>query len=256
MKKVISLVPSITETLIVCGVQVVARTGFCFYPENKVASIPIIGGTKNLNTKKLSEIEYDYVILDKEENTLPMFAKAGVQSIVIHIQSINDATAEFAKLGKLLLNNHLIKVAEDYQMLVPQKRDLQSIPGIIRWWRRPTNEQRKKELKYIYVIWDKPMMAISQNSYIDSVFQLFGLSDLNKIRYEKNKYPQIEDQIIDENTILLFSTEPYLFANKRDEMLQRFPGIPMALIDAELYSWYGIRSLNIIQQEQQKFLGG
>lgn len=251
--KVVCYVPSLTETLIECNVNVVGRTQFCIYPEDKVEQIPIVGGTKYIRAQQISELDYDFILLDKEENTLNMSHQLGAKVIPLHIESIQNMTQCLFRLAELFHNNKLSKLAIEYQNLKQQQRDLQSIPGIIRWWRRPTNEQRKRNLKYIYIIWDEPLMAISQKTYIDSVFQLFGISDLNKIQLLNDKYPKIDEKMIDENTILLFSTEPYRFAIKKEYMLQRFPGIPMALIDAELYSWFGVRSLKKIQHEQQVF---
>jgi len=39
-KKVISLVPSWTDTLVRCGVDVIGRTRFCVHPAGQVRSIP------------------------------------------------------------------------------------------------------------------------------------------------------------------------------------------------------------------------
>ena len=45
--RVVSLVPSWTETLIEAGVDVVGRTRFCLHPRDRVKSIPAVGGTKD-----------------------------------------------------------------------------------------------------------------------------------------------------------------------------------------------------------------
>ena len=47
--RVVSLVPSLTETLIDCGVNVVGRTRFCIHPADRVHDIPAVGGTKQVN---------------------------------------------------------------------------------------------------------------------------------------------------------------------------------------------------------------
>ena len=43
------MVPSLTETLIECGVEVIGRTRFCVHPLDKVSTIPVVGGTKEIN---------------------------------------------------------------------------------------------------------------------------------------------------------------------------------------------------------------
>ena len=69
-KKIVSLVPSLTELLFDLGLgdSVKGRTRFCVHPKEEVESVPIIGGTKNPRIDKIRAIEPDLVIANKEEN--------------------------------------------------------------------------------------------------------------------------------------------------------------------------------------------
>ncbi|MFZ9257360.1 MAG: ABC transporter substrate-binding protein, partial [Burkholderiaceae bacterium] len=53
--RIVSLVPSLTELLCDLGLaeRIVGRTGFCIHPQHAVASIPKIGGTKDVNLEKI-----------------------------------------------------------------------------------------------------------------------------------------------------------------------------------------------------------
>ena len=58
--KVVSLVPSITETLFDLGLtsdEIVGRTKFCIHPKELVKDVEIIGGTKNLNIEKIKALK-------------------------------------------------------------------------------------------------------------------------------------------------------------------------------------------------------
>lgn len=69
--RVISLVPSITETLFDLGLttdEIVGRTKFCIHPKELVDNVEIIGGTKNLNIEKIKSLKPDLIIANKEEN--------------------------------------------------------------------------------------------------------------------------------------------------------------------------------------------
>ena len=69
--RIVSLVPSITETLFDFGLtadEVVGRTKFCIHPANSVKNVAIIGGTKNLNIEKIKSLNPDLIIANKEEN--------------------------------------------------------------------------------------------------------------------------------------------------------------------------------------------
>ncbi|MDP6374701.1 MAG: helical backbone metal receptor [Pseudomonadales bacterium] len=67
--KVVSLVPSLTETLPACGVEVVGRTRYCVHPAGFVSDIAVVGGTKGVNWQKVADLAPDLVVMDKEENT-------------------------------------------------------------------------------------------------------------------------------------------------------------------------------------------
>jgi ABC-type hemin transport system substrate-binding protein len=53
--RIVCLVPSITELLfdLDLGDQVVGRTAFCVHPADRIKSVRSVGGTKQVNFKKL-----------------------------------------------------------------------------------------------------------------------------------------------------------------------------------------------------------
>lgn len=63
--KVISWVPSWTETLIRAGVQVIGRTRYCVHPKGQVQKTPIVGGTKDVDWTAIRGLRPDWVLLDK-----------------------------------------------------------------------------------------------------------------------------------------------------------------------------------------------
>ena len=59
--RVVSFVPSWTETLISAQVEVVGRTRFCIHPEGEIKSIPVVGGTKNINLERFKESIKEFI---------------------------------------------------------------------------------------------------------------------------------------------------------------------------------------------------
>lgn len=53
-QRIISLVPSWTETLIAARVPIVARAPFCIHSADKISSIPDVGGNKKLQIAKIT----------------------------------------------------------------------------------------------------------------------------------------------------------------------------------------------------------
>ena len=68
--RIVSLVPSLTETLFALGFnsEVVGITKFCVEPAEAVASITKVGGTKNPDIRAILKLEPELVIANAEEN--------------------------------------------------------------------------------------------------------------------------------------------------------------------------------------------
>ena len=74
--RIVSLVPSLTETLFALGLtsdEVVGRTAWCIHPKNIVDDVMVIGGTKTPNLNKIRNLEPDLIVMDKEENPLEIY---------------------------------------------------------------------------------------------------------------------------------------------------------------------------------------
>ncbi len=69
-RRIVSLVPSITEALFTFGVgdAVVGVTRFCVEPRDGVAAKQKVGGTKTLDVSSVRQLEPDLVIANVEEN--------------------------------------------------------------------------------------------------------------------------------------------------------------------------------------------
>ena len=71
------MVPSLTETLIDCGVEVVGRTRFCIHPLDKIRTIPVVGGTKEVNWGRCAKLNPNLVVFDKEEEAMMIHRLGG-----------------------------------------------------------------------------------------------------------------------------------------------------------------------------------
>ena len=69
-KKIISLVPSISELLyhLNLDTETIGITKFCIHPLSWKQSKQKVGGTKNINIQKITELSPDLIICNKEEN--------------------------------------------------------------------------------------------------------------------------------------------------------------------------------------------
>ena len=70
-RRVVSLVPSLTESLFELGVgdTVVGVTDYCIHPAERLAGLPRLGGPKNPDIAAIAALQPDLVLANWEENT-------------------------------------------------------------------------------------------------------------------------------------------------------------------------------------------
>lgn len=240
--RVVSMVPSWTETLIQAGVQVVGRTRFCIHPAEQVSNIPIVGGTKEVSWDLVQDLKPDLVLLDQEENPLSMAEECPVAYLATHVTSLETLQNELVKLGEHFRNAYLLELAVDcldiLEAPTPQW-NARKIPGLVELIRAPA----EPSAEVIYLIWKKPWMAASEETFIGSVLKKLGAKMLPFPEGEKYPVLEIEDM---ENRFCLFSTEPFPFGKKIEEL--RSTGLAGAVVDGEFYSWFGARSIAHLKQ--------
>ena len=96
--RVVSLVPSATETLLALGADVVACTRFCEQPD-----LPHVGGTKNPDVAAIVTLAPDLVVVDEEENRredAEELVAAGVELLVTSVRSVDDARRATMQLAE------------------------------------------------------------------------------------------------------------------------------------------------------------
>lgn len=247
--RVICLIPSMTETLIECGVNIVGRTRYCIHPESIVKTIPILGGTKRVQKEELEKLNPDLVILDREENTKEMaqvIESLQIKMHVMHVTSLESLAKELGNLGLVLKNQSITELSHRGSALLKwrsqKQKDLRKrFLELSAMSDNPWGQNTKLEVpqKLNYVIWKKPWMIIGPETYIQDVLSFAGFQLAHEI---KEKYPKI-DQLPFEPT--LFSSEPYPFDREWDEMQKTFP--QSLLVDGEKISWFGIRNLQFLE---------
>jgi hypothetical protein len=243
--RVVSLVPSWTETLLECGVEVVGRTRFCVHPSPQVEKIPIVGGTKDLDAEKLAQLKPDLVLVDKEEN-LPWMAESHDWKVhCSHVESTDDVPRELDWLANFLGSQRLALLAAEWREQLDHPAyphpHVAELPGVLQWTRIPKQEPEV----ILYLVWRSPWMAVSRQTFVGSMLTQLGFG--GRLPNFTEKYPKIDLGKYDhEKTLLLFSSEPYPFARKPQELLSL--DFPSAIVDGEAYSWFGYRSLRFLQR--------
>jgi ABC-type Fe3+-hydroxamate transport system substrate-binding protein len=235
--RIVSLVPSITETLIDLGLraQLVGRTGFCIHPRDVVRDIPKVGGTKDVRLDAIRALQPTHAIVNIDENEAPMAEalRAIVPHVVVtHPNAPSDNLALYALLGGLFGR------AEAAQALCARLQERLDALAAADWPRETV----------LYLIWKDPWMTVASDTYIANTLAAVGWRVPHPPGGEKGaaRYPRVTDLDAAAAQVdrVLLSTEPYRFAERHvQELRQRLSGKPVDLIDGEWTSWYGSRAI-------------
>jgi iron complex transport system substrate-binding protein len=242
--RVVSLVPSWTETLLACHVNVVGRTRYCIHPQGQVSHIPVVGGTKDIQWNEVKKLNPDILILDREENPKSFAEQSPYPIFASHVCDVYSVARDLLAMANCLSNRELIRIAERWQIVTQKPEPVlewADFPGVKEWWVKPQGPIDSIE----YVIWRKPWMVVTEKTFIGSMLAQLGLAKMLR-RHEGNPYPQVDlDSMLSNNRLFMYSSEPYSFSRHRQELSER--GFPSVLVDGESFSWFGLRSLDFLE---------
>jgi len=239
--KILSLVPSLTELMFDLGLEdsLVGRTAFCVHPKERVKLIPSVGGTKQVNWKKVEAAAPTHALVNIDE-TPKELAEAlnskGIIPVVTHPIAPQDNLELFRFFG--LLFNRERQADALCQSFNSAWDSLQKL--------RPSLPERK----VLYLIWKDPFMTVSRDTYISQMLNLINWRSLG--HDENRRYPEVSptSQYFQEADFILFATEPFPF---KEQHLKAFtkehPDIKaeLKIVDGEMFSWYGSRSIECLK---------
>lgn len=233
-RRIVSLVPSITELAFDLGFDVVGKTKFCIHPEN-LASAIIVGGTKNVKVDLIEKVRPDLVLANKEENTkstVEQLIKSDLPVFVSDVPTIARSLDLIVRLGKI---GGFEKSAENLTETIID--GFESIPPI------------KPQQKVLYLIWKEPFMAAGSDTYISDLMNLLGMKNVLADWGERGqRYPEVKPKEIEELNpdLILLSSEPYPFKEVHRKSIDEMFGASTLLVDGEFFSWYGSRQVKSV----------
>lgn len=221
-KRIISLVPSVTELLVQWGLtsKLVGRTRYCIAPKWIRATVPEVGGTKDPNFQRIADLKPDLVILEKDENSKSVadaLTGLGIAWLALEIRSVADCRAAWLALGKRLgaMDQAKARVAELKTLLKP----------------KPEAGPRTLTL-----IWKDPWISAGPDTYVGDLVRCAGFTPIGA-----GRYPRLSEEELDalDPDVILLPTEPYRFSKRHAAELQkRFPYAKIHVVDGQAMTWY------------------
>ncbi len=211
--RVVSLVPSITETLRAWGLDPVACTRFCEQPD-----LPTVGGTKNPDIDAIVALRPDVVALDAQENRredADALSAADIPLVVLDVVDLDGLDAEMARLAAAVGLPEPATVA-------------------------PTAPPAPNTVSAFVPIWRRPWMTIAANTYGSSVLVHLGVE--NVFADAQPTYPVVEldDVAARSPDLIAVPSEPYDFEPRHLDELRLIA--PVVEVDGQDLFWWGART--------------
>jgi ABC-type Fe3+-hydroxamate transport system substrate-binding protein len=219
-RRVVSLVPSLTEALAVTVPdRLVGATDWCSHPAG--LDVPRVRGTKNPDRAAIAALRPDLVVANQEENRrldVDRLRAAGVPVWVTVIESLDQALASMRRLfgGGLEVGEPgwLAAAGASWKEPAPGPGTPVAVP-----------------------VWRDPWMVVGSRTFTGDLLARLGL--VNVFAGHGERYPRLELEEIRAAApeLVLLPDEPYLFT--AGDGPEAFPGLPVALVSGRELTWYG-----------------
>lgn len=213
--RIVSLVPSVTETLLQWGVVPVACTRFCEQPD-----LVHVGGTKDPDIAAIISLAPGLVVMCDEEN--------------------RREDADALRSAGLRVHSCSPRAVAD---VAPALHALADASGVdVPWSSTPGTSAAAvpPELRAFVPIWRRPWMSLAGDTYGSSVLEAIGVS--NVFANHASRYPEVDLDAARRlrPDVVLAPSEPYPFGERHVEELSRVARV--LLVDGRDLFWWGTRT--------------
>jgi ABC-type Fe3+-hydroxamate transport system substrate-binding protein len=238
-ERVISLVPSLTETLFELGLgeRIVGVSRYCKYPADQIDSRTRVGGVHDPDRGKILSLEPDLIIANMEENRkedIEFFEGKGLRVYMTFSKTVEDVISLIEELGELA---EVIPRAQEIS------RDMRKEYDRIR-----KSEKESRPLRVFYPVWRNPYFSINRDTYIHHVLAVCGGENIFADE-EKRYFPVTLETVAERRPeVILLPSEPYVFGEKHKTDFSSHIDMPavrdgkVLLVDGEMVCWYGVRT--------------
>ena len=218
-RRVVSLVPSLTESVAVTRPEALAgATDWCTHPAD--LDVPRVRGTKNPSLAAIKDLRPDLVLANQEENRrvdVERLRAAGVPVWVTVIQTVPQAMTSLRRMFVALgwpAPDWLDAAERDWSQAAPSTGTRAVIP-----------------------VWRDPWMVVGSATFTGDVAARLGLE--NVYGDDPGRYPHIEldDLAARQPDLIVLPDEPYAFSP--DDGPEMFPRQRVALVEGRALTWYG-----------------
>lgn len=237
-RRVVSLVPSLTETIaLLAGTDKLAGiTRYCIHPQEALRGIPRIGGTKDPDIDKIFSLGPDLIIANKEEN-LPQ-----------HVEALEKRVPVFVTFPRTV--RQTIKTVLDLGVLTDARNNAeqysQSCEAVLKAIH--ADAATAVPLRTACMIWKDPWMAAGPDTYVSDVLEVLGFHNIFDNPQERYFKTTLEAVLALNPQVILLPDEPYEFGKSDKSLVENSVAthgskVLVKLIEGGNLTWFGSRTL-------------
>ncbi|MCU1351000.1 MAG: hypothetical protein JWM05_209 [Acidimicrobiales bacterium] len=217
--RVVSLVPSVTETLLAWGLVPRACTRFCEQPD-----LPHVGGTKDPDIEAIVALGPDLVVMCDEENRRADADALVAAGLAVHScspRSVDDVAPALERLA--------VAVGVDAAVAAPSTGELEPLG-----------------LRAFVPIWRRPWMSLAADTYGSSLLAVLGIE--NVFADAADRYPEVDLDAARAAgaDVVVAPSEPYPFRERHVAELSTVA--PVVLVDGQDLFWWGVRTPDALRR--------
>jgi ABC-type Fe3+-hydroxamate transport system substrate-binding protein len=239
VRRIVSLCPSITETLVAIGgwKRLVGATRYCVRPKGLLWGLPRIGGTKDPDVARILALEPDLVFANAEENRLEdvrAIEAAGIPVDVTLPRTVAEVPPDVRRWGERLAEGSAEEASALADRLENEIASLEAAPP-------------PASFSYAYWIWKDPWMTVSDDTYVADLLRMAGGKNVFGSATERYPPAAPEEAVARGADVHFFPSEPYPFRPARHEeaTVAIFGQKALRLfVEGDDYCWHGVRTLD------------
>jgi ABC-type Fe3+-hydroxamate transport system substrate-binding protein len=237
-RRIVSLIPSVTETLCHLGLAdaLVGITAYCVEPRALVRGKTRIGGEKDPDLAAIRALQPDLVVANIEENVrehVETLRGWDIPVWVTYPRTVAQGLAMIRELAELTgTTARAAAILADLEPLYARVRAATA---------------RRRPVPIFYPIWRAPWMTINADTYIHDLLDVCGAA--NVFGDQPARYPivTLDEMAARRPEVIVLPNEPFRFRRAHIQDFAPYADVPAVragrihLVDGKAFSWHGPR---------------
>lgn len=237
-RRIVSLIPSTTETLCALGLAdaLVGVTAYCREPAAIVRDKTRVGGEKTPDLETIRALAPDLVVANIEENVrehIDTLRRWGIPVWVTYPRTVAGAIQMIRELGTVTgTRARASALADELEARLAEVG---------------ARSAGRPPVSVFYAIWREPWMTIGADTYIHDMLRVCGGANIFAAHAARYPVVTLEEVAARRPQVILLPDEPFRFREVHRRDFARFGEIPAVasgrihLVDGKPFSWHGPR---------------